>query len=146
MNKCEKDNLRWLFSRVVYEVSKSSNALETESDLAEAGSGNGESFQVVVEFLCALIKMFGNEIAVLCTALCSLKTLGQALMCVFSVRVVSSTSRCGLKTTSCSLCSKAGVLTPVLLPCGGWNQAPPCTRPRFLHYAGGYFLFKMADF
>lgn len=96
-------------------MSKSSKALETESDLAEAGSGNGVSFQVVVEFLCALMKMFGNEIAVLCSALCSLKTLGHTLVCVFSVRVVSPTSWCGLKTTSCSLCSKAGILTPVLL-------------------------------
>lgn len=65
-------------------MSKSSKALETESDLAEAGSGNGASFQVVVEFLCALMKMFGNEIAVLCSALCSLKTLGHAPgVCVF---------------------------------------------------------------
>lgn len=54
---------------MVYEMSKSSKALETESDLAEAGSGNGASFQVVVEFLCALMKMFRNEIAVLCSAL-----------------------------------------------------------------------------
>lgn len=61
---------------------KISKALETESDLAEAGSGNGESFQVVVGFLCALVEMFGNEIAGLCRALCSLKTLGHALMCV----------------------------------------------------------------
>lgn len=58
---------------MIYEVPGRGESLETEDDFTEAGSGSREGSQGAVDFLCALIKMFGNEPVVLFTVLCSPK-------------------------------------------------------------------------
>lgn len=134
---------RWLFSHVFYEMSKRGKSLETESDLAEAGSGDGSDFKWL---WCFLVLWWG--------------CLKMRLWCCAQFCVHWKLWTCPLDV--CVLCYGGEFHLRVWFTNSFlfflWRSRPsdpsspslwglvfkrlPCTRPRFLHDEEGCFVLK----
>lgn len=104
---------------------KGVNLWRQEVTLLRLGQG-WEWFQVAVVFPCALMRMLENEIMVLCTVLCSLKTLNMPFRCVcFMLRWWVPPQSVVYKQLLVLSVAKQAFWPQFSFPVGAGVQAPP---------------------